>query len=81
MPKAASVGSHHRRFANAKTRMHDFVLGTRSDHARLMRLGAFAEAHEHRDHGAELAAVELDSFLAAAVEKQIGLDQHGISFS
>jgi hypothetical protein len=46
-----------------------------------MGLRAVLEAHEHRDLGAERATVELDRFLAAAIEEQVGLDLHGVSFS
>jgi hypothetical protein len=37
--------------------------------------------HEHRYLGAEFAAVELDRFLAAAVEEQVRLNLHRVSSS
>jgi hypothetical protein len=46
-----------------------------------MGLRSVLETHEHRDLGAERAAVELDRLLAAALEEQVGLDLHGVSFS
>jgi hypothetical protein len=78
---AATVGGHHRGLADAKARMHDLVLRTGRHHAGWRRLRVVLEAHEHRHLGAEHAAVELDCFLAVAVEEQIGLDVHDISFS
>ena len=41
--------------------------------------GRFLEAHQHADLGADRLLVELDRFLAAAVEHQIGGNLHGAS--
>jgi hypothetical protein len=46
-----------------------------------MRFRAVLETHEHRDLGAERAAVKRGRFLAAAVEEQVGLDVNGVSSS
>jgi len=79
LPKALTVGSHHRCVADAQTCVHHLVSGIGREHAGFAWFRAFLEAHEHRHLGAERAAVELDCLLAAAVEEQIGLDLHGIS--
>ena len=57
--------------------MHDFALGARRNHAGLVRLGALFETHQHVDFGVERAAIELDRFFCATIEKQIRLDLHG----
>ena len=57
--------------------MHDFVLGAGWNHAGLVRLGTLLETHQHDDLGIERAAIELDRFFCATVEKQIRLDVHG----
>ena len=80
LAQALAVGGHHRRLADAQARVHHLVLGAGRDHAGRVRFGAVLEAHEHRHLGAERAAVELDRLLAAAVEEQVGLDQHDVSF-
>src|SRR5262245_55356296 len=43
------------------------------------RIGAFLEAHQCRDLGAERLPVEIEGLFAAAVEKQIGFDFHRAS--
>ena len=68
-PEALAVGGHHGGLADAEARMHHLVLGARRDHAGLMRLRAVLEAHEHGHLGAQRAAVELDRFVAAAIEE------------
>jgi hypothetical protein len=40
----------------------------------LRGFGALFEAHEHHHLGAKHLTVELDRFLAAAFEEQVGLD-------
>jgi hypothetical protein len=40
-------------------------------------VGSFLETHEEIDLRAEQAAIEVERFLAAAVEEQIGLNVHG----
>jgi len=55
--------------------VHHLVLGARRRHARL-RLGIVLEAQQHLDLRAKRFLVELDRFLAAAVEEQVGLHVH-----
>src|SRR5208282_2077687 len=78
---AAAIGSHHARVADADARVHHLLRGVGRDHGLLIALGAVLEAHEHRHLGAERLAVELERLLGAAVEKQVGLDLHWLSFS
>jgi hypothetical protein len=61
--------------------MHHLLTGAGWDHAGVRGLRAVLEAQEHGDLRAERAAVKLDRLLAAAVEKQVGLDVHGVSSS
>jgi len=77
---ASAVGRHHSRIADAQAGMHDFVLRTGRDHTGRRGLGAFLETHHHRGLGTECLAVELDCLFAAAVKRQIRLDQHVSSF-
>ena len=60
--------------------MHHLVLGTGRGHAGFMGIRAILEMHEHRHLRAECAAVELERLLAAAIEEQVGLDLHCVSF-
>jgi hypothetical protein len=46
--------------------MHYLVPGTGRAHAGFIGIWAVLEAHEHRDLGADRAAVKLDRLLAAA---------------
>src|SRR5919201_6571571 len=73
----AAVGRHHLRIADAKTRMHDFVLAAGRNHAGRRRLRAFLVAHHHLDLGAKRFLVEVERFLAAAVEEQVRCHWHG----
>ena len=74
---AAAVGRHDYGIADAHAAMHDLVGVGRHGAIRARRLGVVLEAQQHLDLGAEGLLVELDRFLAASVEIQIGLDQHG----
>jgi len=56
--------------------MHDLVAAIGRNHG-LLR--AFLEPHHHLDLGAERLTVEIERLLAAAVEKQVWLNQHDLS--
>ena len=71
-----AVGHHHVRPANAQVRVHDFVFRTGRARA-VRRIGIFLEAHHVVDFGAQRVAVELDGFLAAAVEEQVDFNVSG----
>jgi hypothetical protein len=70
----ATVGRHYGGLADAEARVHDFVLETRWNGARLVEFRAVLEAHHDLDFGAEGFTVEFDGFFATAVEKEIGLN-------
>src|SRR5205085_4110532 len=72
----AAVGCHHWGIADAKTRMHDLVLAAGGNHAGRRRLRAFLVAHHHLDLGAKRLLVEVERFLAAAVEEQVRCHWH-----
>src|SRR5262249_1200634 len=72
----AAVRAHDHRFTYAQARMHPLVFRAGRDHALLIR-GAILEAREHLHFGAERTLVELDGLLAAAIEGEVGLDNHG----
>src|SRR5499433_2562046 len=79
LPRAMSVGRHHRCIANPKTDVHDLVLRTRRNHSRLWGFRTVLEAHEHGYLGAKSFFVKFECFLAAAVEEQVDFDFHVIS--
>jgi hypothetical protein len=58
--------------------MHDFIFGTGSA-PRLRRLGSVLEPHQHLYFRAQRAPVEFEGFLAAPIEKEVGLNQPMIS--
>src|ERR1700737_790309 len=75
---APAVGGPHDRVADAEARMHDLFLRPRRDHA---GIGAFLEAHQHFDLGAQRPPVKFEGLFAASVEVQIGLELHcGVPF-
>ena len=51
------------------------ALETRRQHARRRRSGAVLEAHQHQHFDADRAAIELEGFVATAVEEEVGLDE------
>src|ERR1700730_17647435 len=70
---AAAVRSQDRCIADAEAHMHYLFQSAGLAH---IWIGTLLEAHERLYFGAERLTVEFDCFLAAAVEKQIGLDEH-----
>src|SRR5260221_1534520 len=73
-----AVGGEQLRVADAKGRVQDLL--RRRRHAGLLGPWHVLEAHHHLDLGAEVLAVELQRFLATAIEIQVGLHLHGFSF-
>lgn len=59
--------------------MHHLLFVAGRDHAGAIRFGGVLEAREPSRLSTELGPVERDSFLAAAVKEQVGLDLHGVS--
>src|SRR5207253_6617319 len=73
VPAASTVRSQHGGLADLEAGMHRLVLGTWLSHP---GVGAFLEALEGRDLGADRATVELERLLAAPLEEQVGLNLH-----
>jgi len=59
--------------------VHHLVVQARWQGAIGRWLGVLLEAHQGRDLAAQLVAVEVQGLFAAAVEREIGLDLHGVS--
>ena len=70
-----AVGTHHHGIADPEGGVHDLV-GVLRHHPRSAGIGVLAEAHHHVDIGAQRLLVEVESFLATAIEEQIRLYRH-----
>ena len=75
-----TVGCQDPGFADTELRVHHLVLGAGRHHAGRAGFGAVLVAHHGRHLGADRAVVELDRRLALALEVQVRLDFHFISF-
>src|ERR1041385_8693174 len=76
LARAATVGRHEGRLADAKTRVHNLVFGARWAHRGFR---AVLVAHQPDHLGAKHLAIELKSLIATTFKEQIWLNEHSSS--